>query len=245
MTVVLHQFAFSHFNEKARWALAFKAIRHKKSTYLPGPHMPQIKKLSGQAQTPVLDWNDEIVAGSAAIIDRLESENPENPLYPADPALRKEALAVQAEHDANTGPATRTVLFAAMINEGGYMTSMFGSGKSLPVRLLYRCTYPFAKGLIAKGNGVNPENIERCKKVTQATLDAIAEQTAVTGYLVGDCFTVADLTAAALCAPLANPSHPDMSRPNPVPDSIRSVIDSYRDHPAIAWVNQMYEKHRP
>ena len=76
-------------------------------------------------------------------------------------------------------------------------------------------------------------------------MDEIAETISATGYLVGDSFTVADLTAAALCAPLANPTHVDMARPQPVPESIQAILDDYVDHPAIAWVNRMYELHRP
>jgi len=245
MSVTLHQFPFSHFNEKARWALAYKDVDYERQSYLPGPHMPQIKKLSGQPQTPVLDWQGDIVAGSAAIIDRLEAEISEKPLYPGDAELKEQALAKQAEFDAELGPATRTVLFSAMINEGGYMTSMFSTGRAGPVRMFYRATFPLAKGLIAKGNGVNAENIARCRDTTAKFLDQIAEASSASGYLVGDSFTVADLTAAALCAPLANPTHVDMSRPQPVPDSIQAILDDYVDHPAIAWVNRMYELHRP
>lgn len=51
--IVLHQFAFSHFNEKARWALQYKGVDYKRESYLPSLHMPQIKKLSGQSYTPV------------------------------------------------------------------------------------------------------------------------------------------------------------------------------------------------
>lgn len=245
MAVILHQFPYSHFNEKARWALAYKGVDCTRQGYLPGPHMPQIKKLSGQSQTPVLDWHGDIVAGSAAIIDRLESEIADNPLYPSDPELKTKVLSKQSELDAELGPATRTVLFSAMIGEGGYLTSMFSTGKPLPVRWFYRATFPLAKGLIAKGNGVNPENIAHCREVTAKMLDQIDEDTKETGYLVGESFTVADLTAAALCAPLANPTHVDMARPQPVPESIQAILDEYKNHPAIAWVNRMYELHRP
>lgn len=244
MAVVLHQFPYSHFNEKARWALACKQVDYKRKSYLPGPHMSAIKKLSGQRSTPVLDWHGDIVPGSAAIINRLENEVPTPALYPADETLRAEALKVQADFDEVVGPATRTVLFAAMIDEGAYLTRMFSTGKSLPVRLFYRATFPMARGLIAKGNGVNPENIGRCKSVVDRTLDEVAEKVSKTGYMVGSEFSVADLTAAALIAPLANPRHPDMARPEPIPASIEAVLAKYREHPTIAWVNTMFEKHR-
>ncbi len=38
----LHQFQFSHYNEKARWALDFKGLKYEKRSLLPGFHMPVI-----------------------------------------------------------------------------------------------------------------------------------------------------------------------------------------------------------
>ncbi len=245
MAVVLHQFQFSHFNDKARWGLALKGVAHERRTYLPGPHMAALKKLSGQPATPVLDWHGEIIPGSAAILARLEREIPEPALVPLEPDQRERALALQAHYDDVLGPATRTVIFSALVNEGAYMTGMFGAGKPLLKRLGYRAMFPLARGLIAKGNGVNPENVKQCEAVTARTLDEVAELTQASGYHVGEHFSIADLTAACLLAPLANPHHPDMARPQPVPESVTNILQRYATHPAIAWVQAMYDRHRP
>jgi len=50
----LFQFRYSHFNEKVRWALDHKALSHRRTDLLPGPHASTIKKMTGQTQTPVL-----------------------------------------------------------------------------------------------------------------------------------------------------------------------------------------------
>jgi len=242
--VVLHQFPYSHFNEKVRWALGYKGIDHRKKGYLPGTHMPAIKKLSGQVQTPVLDWHGKIIVGSAAIIARLEKEVPEPALYPKDQKQREEALSFAKRFDIEVGPATRTILFTALINEGAYMCGMFSTGKPRVTRVLYRMSFPLARGMVAKGNGVNEKNVGLALDVSQKALDEVAEKTHSTGYIVGDQFSIADLTAAALIAPLANPQHPEMARPKPVPDSVQKVLDRYRHHEAITWVNRQYELHR-
>ncbi len=245
MRIVLHQFEMSHFNDKARWALAFKGVQHERVSYLPGPHIPAIRKLSGQPQTPVLCVDDDVVAGSAAIIDRLERLFPDPALYPAEGGERDAALALQTRFDTEVGPATRTAIFSKLVDDGGYLCRMFARSKPLPKRLLYRAAFPLARPLIAKGNGVDdPENVARAFEITQAALDEVADKVAASGYLVGGRFTVADLTVAALFAPLANPAHPDMSRPQPIPQSIASLLARYADHPAVAWVNRMYAEHR-
>lgn len=246
MTLTLHQFEFSHFNDKARWALAFKQVPHERVSYLPGPHMPQIKKLSGQQQTPVLQSDSSVIAGSSAIIDYLEHEYPEPALYPADATLREQALKIQTRFDEQVGPAARTALFSALIDEPDYIVAMFARSASAPKRFLYRATFPLAKRLIAKGNGVtSPARVEAAFEAFEAALAEVEQTVATSGYMVGDEFSVADLTAAALLAPFASLSHVDMARPQPVPERVAALLERYQDRPALAWVRDMYAHHRP
>jgi glutathione S-transferase len=241
----LHQFAFSHYNEKARWAIAFKGIPCTRETYLPGPHLPAIRGISGQTATPVLQIGSEYLCGSAAIIDRLEREFPDPPLYPANETDRLSALELQHTFDDVLGPAVRTVLFSALIDEGAYLCRMFGQTKALPKRLAYRALFPIARGMIARGNGVTPDNVTRSFEITEQFLDRIHADLRGRNYLVADAFSVADLTAAALLAPIADVAHPDMKRPDPVPARVRQVIDRFGSHPTIAWVGRTYASHRP
>lgn len=244
--ITLHQFLYSHFNEKIRWALDYKGINHARRSYLPGPHMPRIRKLSGQNQTPVLEIDGQIVTGSAEIIDLLEARFPEPALYPADPEVLNAALSAQIHFDSEVGPATRTALFSVLVDEGGYLTRMFARDSNRLTRLAYRATFPLARGLIAKGNGVtDPENVKQAFAITEATLDEVANQTASTGYLCGAGFSVADLSAAALLAPLVQLDHPDMARPEPIPASLIAFYQRWSGHPALDWVRRQYQQHRP
>ncbi|MCB1694183.1 MAG: glutathione S-transferase family protein [Pseudomonadales bacterium] len=242
----LHQFQSSHFNEKVRWALDFKGIAHTRESYLPGPHRMKIKRLSGgPATTPLLQHEQGCVSGSAAIIDWLEARYPEPPLYPAEEPQKQQALAMQSQWDATLGPATRTVVFSVLQQVPTYLCATFSRGKPLAKRLGYRALYPMVSPLIAKANGVNPENIERAFHIVETSLDEIAGASSSTGYLVGDRFTVADLTAAALLAPLANVTHPDMRRIEPVPREMSELISRFASHSAIQWVQRVYSTHRP
>ncbi len=246
MTVTLHQFAFSHFNEKARWALAFKGVEHQRKTYLPGPHMPTIRKLSGQTQTPVLQTETDIIPGSAAIIEYLDNAVPAPPLLPEDVERREHVVTLQQEMDAELGPAVRTVVFAAFLKDVGYIAKMFAGNKSLPVRLSYRASLPLVKGIIAKGNGADdPANVVRCNDLTHTWLDRLSDLRQEQSYLVGDSFSTADLTAAALLAPIAQVDHPDMQRPQPIPQAVQQTLQAFADHPTLEWVRTLYHQHRP
>lgn len=243
--ITLLQFRYSHYNEKARWALDYKGVPHQRVTLLPGPHMPTMRKLTGQTKTPALNVDGEYIAGSARIIDELERRFPEPPLYPADPALRARALDLQAWLDAELGPQIRLAMFSMILDDGGYICNMFAEGRPLWQRGFYRATYPFAKGLIKKGNGVtSQEAIDRAFAVTRAAFDRIVAETGPSGYLAGDNFSVADLTAAALSAAAANPANSTMARPEPMPQAMRDWLGLWCDHPAVAWVQDIYRKHR-
>lgn len=243
-SLVLHQFFASHFNEKARWTLDYKHLPHDRVSYLPGPHMPSIKKLTGGSvsTTPVLAADDTITQGSSGIIAYLEQHYPEQPLIPANSDA---ALNWQSRLDEELGPAVRTVVFSALVEEPGHLAATFSGNKPLLKRAAYRAMLPLVLPVIKKANGVDSEeNIKRCFDLTAKYLNEIAREVNDTGYLVGDSFTVADLSAAALLAPLAQVDYPDMRRPEPIPERLKTLTASYDNHPAIHWVRKMYTEHR-
>ena len=246
MTITLHQFRGSHFNEKARWALAWKRIDHSRVCYLPGPHRGAIRRLTGQTATPVIDVDGEIVAGSAAIIDCLEARFPERPLYPSNTAQRDKALAIQRHFDADIGPAARAVVFSVILDHPGYVTRIFASGEPALSRLLYRSVLPLVRGVIARANdAADPVRIASATDKVDRALDWLADETRERLYLAGDSFSVADLSAAALLSPIASIDHPDVARPPPVPQPLLKLLSRWSDHPALGWVRKQYALHRP
>ncbi len=243
--IVLHQFRASHFNDKVRWALAFKGLKHRRVSYLPGLHSKPMQALSGQRQTPVLVLDGKAIADTSAIIAALETAVPMPALYPSDPALREKALSIEKRLDAELGPATRTVAFSVLLDELDFMVRLFGHGEPWLKRFIYRRMVPRAKPMVARVNGVNPENIARSFKAVDETLDWIASETRNRTYLVGDSFSVADLAAAALMAPICELEHPDMCPRPPVPEAMDALYARWRKHPGIAWVKARYRENRP
>jgi glutathione S-transferase len=93
--IELLQFPYSHYNEKLRWALDWKGIRHRRTNLLPGPHARRIKKLAPETTVPVVRLDGQVVQGSARILDEIERRHPEPALHPVDPALRARAREIQ------------------------------------------------------------------------------------------------------------------------------------------------------
>ena len=64
------------------------------------------------------------------------------------------------------------------------------------------------------------------------------------GYLVGDRFSVADLTAASLLYPLAQPSEYPYPFPPEASKAIARVLAPFDGSRAQAWVREIYQRHR-
>ncbi len=244
--VELLQFRYSPYNEKARWALDFKQLAHRRRSLLPGPHKATLKRLTGQTQLPVLRFADQTICGSAQIIAELEQRFPEPPLYPAEPALRRRALEIQAFFDDEVGPKVRSATLSTVLDDSGYVCRMFASDRIALVRACYRAGYPLARGMIKKGNGITDRaSVEAAGAATGQALDFVTAEVGASGYLVGENFTVADLTAASLLAPVANPPNSPMTRPEPKPPALSQWLARWADHPGVAWVLDQYRRHRP
>jgi len=241
----LHQFRYSNFNEKARWALAFKGIDVPRKSYLPGPHARTIKKIASESFTPVLEWDGAIVQGSAEIIDFLERTHPTPALYPDDVADREHALAIQSRFDAEVGGEVRRALFLDTMGDAAYMARLFAEDRSWLARKAYGAMLPLVRPIMRSAMELSDDRQEAALEATEKALDFVAREAKETGYLVGAQFSVADLTCAALLAVTANPDHPDMKRPEPVSKTTQAWLKRWVGHPGVDWVRDIYAKHRP
>ena len=241
----LLQFRYSHFNEKARWALDWKGVAHECTSLLPGPHAGRVRRLTGQTSVPVVVFEDGPVHGSAAILEALEERYPNPPLFPAEASELAAYRELSQHFDVIVAPAARRALFFRLQHDASYMCRMFAEGQPAPRRWLYRALLPIAMGKIRNAYQLDdPVAAKRAEEIVLAALDDIASRTRATGYLLGDRFTAADLTAAAILAICCDPPRSTMERPSPQPEALAAWTASVSDHPAIAWVLEMYARHR-
>lgn len=245
MYLELIQFPYSTFNEKVRWALDYKGINRRNKYLLPGPHASFVKKRTGQTATPVLRRGSEHIAGSARIIEALEEMQPAAPLFPEKSEDRDKALEIQRRFDEDWGPRSRRAILVALGAAPGYIARMFASQHSSVARSIYGAMLPLMRKKVREGNGIRSQaDIDDGEQAIDDMLDYVAETSSATGYLAGDRFSVADLTAASFIAPIADPPDSPMTRPTPIPAQVQAWCAPRRDHPGVAWVLTMYAKHR-
>ena len=91
---------------------------------------------------------------------------------------------------------------------------------------------------------IDPRTAEAGNTRVVAVLETLDRETQPSGYLVGDAFCVADLTAAALLGAIVDAPNFEYPLPQPFPTSLEDYARSIRAHPAANWVLDVYARHR-
>jgi glutathione S-transferase len=216
----------SPWSERVRWALKFKGLAYEKENYEPGVDEEKIKKLTGQAMVPVLVTDGKVIPDSSAILDWLEETRPEPVLLPKSAKDRAtvtlwEELALNA-----LGPHGRVMITGRLLRIDDPEAQK--SGK-----------------YFAEKYGYSPFEEEQSRLTVTRILTSLKETLRGRKYLVGDTFTRADITTAAMLMLFkAAPQEFFVFTPE-----LRFVyLDKLGDDPAFsevfAWRDRMYKNHR-
>jgi glutathione S-transferase len=235
----------SHYNEKARWALDYKGVEHDRRAPLPGAHMLFALWLTrGKCKTfPVLELDGESIGDSTRIIEALERRYPDPPLYPVDPEQRARALALEDFFDEEFAPYVRRLVW----HEASKDPEEFGkfAAAQVPPPLNRRGpARAYASAFVKLRYRAGSEEAAGTARARIVEgLDRLESELGSEDYLVGDGFTVADLTAASLTYPLVRP--PEAPRVEfELPGPLQAFFDSLADRRACEWTAEMFRRHR-
>jgi glutathione S-transferase len=243
---VLWHIELSHYNEKARWALDYKGIPHVRKAPTPGLHGAVALWVTRGAQRrlPVLVLDGRRIGDSTAIIEALEAYKPEPPLYPADAADRTRALELEDYFDEKLAPAIRTLGWFHALKDPELVGASLYSGdpKGRSARAMSLLT-PVVKPFVRRDYHVTEADAERSLAQIYAAMDRLESEIGPSGYLAGDSFSVADLTAAALFTPALLPPERQYRPPSAAPAmlELRAELEA-RD--GGKWVAEMFARHR-
>jgi glutathione S-transferase len=234
----------SNYNEKARWALDYKGVPHLRRAAIPGRHRAIAQGLSGGRTLPVLVLDGKGIGDSTRIIEALELRYPEPALYPADPEQRRLALELEDFFDEELGPHVRLLAINLMLRDAKLMLGAFVPDLTGFRLLSARATFPMVRRQVVSDFAIGPRTVELGYQKIRAAGERFARQRQPSGYLVGDRFTVADLTLAALVAPAVAPEqfpYPQPQRGHPL---LAPVRDALAESGLLAWTREMYARHR-
>jgi glutathione S-transferase len=235
----------SHYSEKVRWALDHKRVPHDRRALIGGLHIPVALVITkGRSYTlPILELDGLIIGDSTAIIAALEEHYPDPPLYPSAPADRTRALELEDWFDTHLGPDIRRFVFHALRGDQQLFDELAAS--QIPPALSRYRRLAGAYGRAFTGLRYQTASGRRAEQalhgVTEA-LDRLESELGDRQYLVGESFSVADLTAASLFCPLMLP--PEGPLQLEPPRTVAELRDSLADRRGYRWVNEMFARHR-
>jgi glutathione S-transferase len=242
---VLWQLQISHYNEKVRWALDYKRIPHVRRSLLPGMHRLKTWQLTRTLTTPVLTMNGMSIPDSTQIIAALEERWPEPPLYPSDPVERRRAFDLEEFFDEELGPDIRRALYHELLERPEIVLPLFDNGQNAVARAMLHASFPVLRAAMRQAMDIYDEPAERSREKMYDALDRLEAELGGRDYLVGDRFTVADLTAASLFYPLAMPPEYPYPLATEIPPRAQEFLDDVAGRPGSLWVAEMFRRHRP
>lgn len=226
---------FSHYCEKARWGLDRARMAHVEKGYPPVVHRLALLP-RGSKTTPVLVDGQRTVRGSSAILAHCDAVGHASaPLYPEDAATRREVEELVARFDERLGPTTRLWLYSWAIEDRCRLLRLTSIGLAPAKRRRLQRILPLIDGILRRALEIGPETHARCARETDEELAFVSERLADgRPFLAGERFTAADLTFAALAAPvLFPPGYGGAAIASPTePRSLAPAVERWRDTPA-------------
>ncbi len=236
---------FSHYCEKARWALEACGVAYREEGHLPMFHVMPVKLAGGGRTVPLLVDGRTIVADSTPIVAWADARRP-GTLLPADERDREEALRLEDELDRQLGPATRRWAYFYLLPHEDLDQFIT---KDVPrwQRLAFKVARPVALGMIRRGLKIDAAGAERSRKKIDDVFALVGELLADgRRFLVGDRLSVADLTFASLAAPILFPEQYGVVLPprDELPADALDRVETWRGSRAGAFALRIYANHR-
>jgi glutathione S-transferase len=248
---------FSHFCEKARWSLDAAGVTYVEEGHCPVLHRFAVRRAGGRSSVPLLVTEGGEVLPESGLILRFADgmARADRKLVPPDGGGRAEALALEQRFDTELGPHVRRFLYFHLLPRRADTLRLFGLDTPRAEHLAARALFPVLRGAMKRFMRIDEpralESRDRARRVFDEVGALLADGRA---YLTGDRFTSADLTFAALAAPVILPAeHPVTGAARPggppidpaaVSEALASETHALRQSPAGLLVSRLYRDHR-
>jgi glutathione S-transferase len=238
----LYQFPFSHFCEKARWALDHKGMTYETVNLLPGLHLKPVRKLAPRSCVPVLQDGSVIVQDSPAIITYLDTTYPPSPLTPRDPEAAREALEWEKTLDEQIGVNLRLWFYFHTLPDRARALNFLLTDAPWYGRPLFTLIFPQVREKMFQFMNINAQTAAQSEETLLAALEKLDAVLRQRRFLVADEFSRADLTACALLSPCCLPEDAEASAKFPL--AVLELRTKLKQRRFFAWVREVYRAYR-
>jgi glutathione S-transferase len=239
----------SHYCEKARWALERTGLEYREERHVQGVHRLYSRRAGGAGTVPVLVTPEGALGESEEIIEWADARlQPEQRLFPQPQSERDRVRELSRRFDEQLGPRARRLIYVRMFDQPELMLRFNNQGVPRREALALRAGLPLAKRFISHVLEITPGVEVGDEATVWAEFDAVGELLSDgRPYLLGDRFSAADLTFAALSAAVVLPAvYGVVLPPLDVLDApTKQLVSRARAHPAGAFALRLYDERRP
>ena len=246
--------AFSHYNEKARWALDRYGIEYREERHAPFFCSMAVAvstrgrggaadRASSRFSTPVLLLDDgRVLTDSTAIAGFAAGEDPS--FFP-----NHEVTSLVDHYGDRLGPYTRALAYWHVLRHPGMIEELADRNVGRVEARAFRALLPFVRSNLKRLLNLSEALRDKAMTRMREELDAAAVRLETSPYLCGDRFTAADLTFAALLSPVLCISREEgfgatLPSLDDFDEEARALLDEARAHPAGRFALRMFSEER-
>lgn len=244
MDTCLYQFSLSHYCEKARWALDYKCIPYQVKNLLPGRHIKIVQALAPKTTVPVLRIHGEVIQGSDQIIDYLDRQIPNKSLAQREPALQSEVAEWERFAAEKIADPLRCIIYHYLLEEPKTLIPLLSEGGPWYGSIWLHMGYNTLRRRMRAAYQINPRTAQVAMHVVDKAIKQLEVRLATRPFLVGDEFSRADLSVAALISPLVMPERGFLKPESLTPAALRDYRMAHIHSPIFRWVNTLYNNYR-
>lgn len=237
----------SHYCEKARWALDWLQIPYVEERHVPFFHRLATRRHSAKS-VPVLVTEDGALVDSTDILRYLDGKiTGSHRLYPIDPTLRLEVDKLEELFDTQLGSYTPCWAYFYWISDRAAMRRGWCEGTPKIEQITFEIAFPLMQRIVQRTLNVTENSATRALQGIWQIFDRVSHRLSDgRRYLVGDNFSAADLTFAALSAPILLPAEHPMKLPkiDETNSEMATTIKELRATSAGIYALSLYQKHR-
>jgi glutathione S-transferase len=240
----LYDFRFSHYSEKARWALDFKGIPYTPHHLVPGFHMRTARRLAARTCVPILKTDDAVIQDSTEIINFLDRTFPDRNLTPADPKHAAEAIEWEEYLDEEIGVTLRLWFYHHTLPDRDRAVRFLCGGAPWLQRSMFALSFEPIRRAMTQMMNINEANASAAEQRVLVALERLDAALERGPFLVGNHFSRADLTACALLWPLCRPGESESDVAALLPPPVQTFRERLQQRRFYGWVLERYREDR-
>lgn len=232
---------YSHYCERARWALDLSQLSYQEEGHAPFFHAYYNRKRGAQRMVPALVTPAKVINGSDQILRFVHQHSP---LYPTN--LEASILSWEDRFDRVFGIKSRVWAYIHLQKAPEQLHSILQEGTPREYALI-KPLVPYALQSIVSLYKAYPYRLRRVEQDLNHLLDQcdfmLKDQRP---FFMGDTFTAADITLCALASILVFPPEHGFAYPalETFPEAMQAQILQWRKRPVGQYILRMYANHR-